>query len=337
MPVYLVDTNEYFFKSAFYHTLVKCFFASGNANLSTFRGEPANHEKIKGEVSTVSLFAEKEIVRVTEAYDFLKANITWFEHFLANADTEKDVATVILLEGDATKHKKSLKAINTIKKLDKKYDFIVKIPEIKDYNKAPWLIKHAKEKHGIGIRKAEAELIIENTGYELSRIDIEIEKIAMFIHPNKTVTRADINELTLFDRENTIYEMTDAVSERNINKALVYLDQLLITGTSPVWIILMIYRAIKKMLQGKLMLEQGASKETISRALRINMYFFGKFLRQVRYFSRKQLRTFMDAAEKVDSLLKSGGDKASRKRVLERFLFVLCNTDADSDVQLTVL
>lgn len=335
--VYLIDTSELFFREEFLHQLIIAFFADGPTNLTNYPGSKGAHKDIIQEVTGGSLFSARQLVRVTEAGTFLSANQAWFEDFISQVHDDPSPGTILMLEDDLGRYKGKAamrKPLKAIRALDKKYGFSVSVPAIKKYKVPAWLISRAKERYGISIRQSEAKLITENTGEDLMRIDMELDKMATYIHPRKSITREDINELILFDRENTIYELLDAVSERNTAITLQHLQQLLTTGTAPIRILYMVYWHIKKLLQGKQWAADGESPAFISRELNIPNYFMDKFLRQAGSFSRSQLSGLMQAVQQADRLSKSGADGG---RVLERLLLLVCSGSAEPGLALTAI
>ncbi len=304
--------------------------------MNSFRADDTPAEDIIQEVSSDSLFSAKQIVRVTSAFSFISRNIEWFTLYLSSL-TADSVETVFLLEDDSDSYKKT--AANTASKkkitaLDKKYGFRVTVPELKNYKVPDWAASRANEKYGIKLNKNHAKLVVDNTGYDLMRIDMELDKLATFVYPRKDITVDDINELTLFDRENTIFELLDSLSEQHTKRALKYLGKLLTTGSSPVTILYMIFWHMKKLIKAKIWQSKGKTTDYISRELNTPAYFMKKLLSQAQRFTEDQLRVIMAEVELSDRKSKSG---IKPERILEQLLLRLCAGETDRDYLSPVL
>jgi len=333
-PIYIIDSSELFFREEIFGALKERFCEDEEANVLSFNAAESRHGDIIDELTTESLFSPKQIIKVTEGFGFLSENTDWFSEYTAQQDALQELAFVLFVEDDFSAYPKT-KALGETKKLlnklDRKYDIFVKIPKVKKYKIPSWLVSRAAREYGITIGSNEAARIVENTGTELKRIDMELDKIATFILPRTLVESEDVEQLCLFNRENTIFEMLDAVSAGNISMSLIYMKQLLFTGTRPVHAVYMIFWHIKKLMTASLMMSRNISQKEILSATGTNAYFKKKFFDQVNRYRPEQLMSAMQLAQRADSLCKTGSDE---KRTLERLITILCTRGQDAATRL---
>ncbi|MFH1709425.1 MAG: DNA polymerase III subunit delta [Planctomycetota bacterium] len=323
--VYLVDTAELFFREEFRTVLATAFLGGGQGNQSTYGGRTPGREIIQ-EVTATSMFSPRQIVRVTEGMTFLGANLAWFAEYMEQVSGETAPATILLMEdalGSGRGQSDALRAaLKVVKDLDKAHGLVLDVPEVNKYKLSDWLVRRAREAHGVTLRSAEAGLIIDNTGMDLMRLDREMEKLATFILPRKEISHADVNALILFDRDNTIYELLDALGVRDADATLRHFRQLLLTDNkAKFFMVSSIYGHLKKLLRVRQGLAAGRPRAEIGGELRVPPYFQDKLFRQAAAFKPEELGGLMDAVTKADRMSKSGADA---ERVVERLLLIVC-------------
>lgn len=330
-PVYVIDSPELFFREELYHSLADRFLREDGADSLSCNGEESAPGDIINQLTTGSLFSTKKIIRVTSGFEFLCSAMDWFGEYVSACDSSRDIQNILFVEDDFSGYKKTktrAAALKQLKKLNTPYDFLITTPAVKKYKLPSWLVSHASSRYGIKLGRTEAALIIENTGTVLKRLDMELDKIATFILPRTRVSSDDINQLCLFNRENTIFEMLDAVSAGKISTSLKHMNQLLITGSSPINGVYMMYWHLKRLAQASLKAREGKTEKEIVSEIGLNAYFKKKFFAQVKRFTPGQLQSAILLSQKADTLCKTGGDP---ERALERLIIVLCTVNSEAE------
>jgi len=149
---------------------------------------------------------EKRVVIVKEAKEL--KNI---ERLIKYAENPAQTAIVVICYKYAT-----LKA--TQLKVAEKNSVIFRSEKMKDYNLSKWILSHVAN-YQFKMQPAVAELLAENIGVDLSRIDNEFKKLTIFLPPNSEIT-ADIVEKHIgISKEYNVFELKDALAARKIDKA----------------------------------------------------------------------------------------------------------------------
>lgn len=166
----------------------------------------------------------------------------------------------------------------------------------------PWILDRVGL-HGCKIDSAAAALLADFLGTDLGTIDSELEKLATYIGQRKSITADDVEAASLRDRGREIYDLTDAIGERNASEALVILDRLLEQSSHPSPILFSVSRHIRRLWAVKELLLNGLKPVDAVRKVGVN-YFIEKFLAQVNAFSLGDLRRSTHALTQCEARMK---------------------------------
>ncbi|MCL1850239.1 MAG: DNA polymerase III subunit delta [Bacteroidetes bacterium] len=149
---------------------------------------------------------EKRVVIVKEAKELKN-----MERLLKYAENPSPTAIVVICYKYATLKVTQLKAVE-------KNGVVFLSEKMKDYKLPAWIQTHVGN-YQFRIQPAVANLLAENIGVDLSRIDNELKKLTIFLPPNNEIT-ADIVEKHIgISKEYNVFELQNALAERKIDKA----------------------------------------------------------------------------------------------------------------------
>jgi DNA polymerase-3 subunit delta len=95
------------------------------------------------------------------------------------------------------------------------------------------------------------------TGFELRDSLQEIEKLVAYVGDRETIDRNDIDAVVEKTAEDSVFDLTSAIVEKDAGRALQTLGQLLDQGVNHILILTMIAREVRFLLQGHLLLASG--------------------------------------------------------------------------------
>jgi DNA polymerase-3 subunit delta len=95
------------------------------------------------------------------------------------------------------------------------------------------------------------------TGFELRRSLTEIEKLIFFVGDRPVIEEGDVAEVVGKTKEDSIFDLTAAISEKNQQAALLALKALLDQGLHHLMILTMIIREIRFLLHAKILVNTG--------------------------------------------------------------------------------
>jgi len=168
-----------------------------------------------------------------------------------------------------------------------------------------WIHRKARELGGNFITDAAARLA-EYIGNDTRRAMQEINKLLTYTGGDRPVTSNEVVLLTAQEQEGNIFDMTDALGERNGLKALEQLHILLETN-DVLELSGMINRQFRLLLQAREILDERKGEDQIREELNLHPYVAKKLTEQARHFSIEQLETIYRKLLKIDIDIKSGG------------------------------
>ncbi|MGB8169269.1 MAG: DNA polymerase III subunit delta [Chthoniobacteraceae bacterium] len=152
-----------------------------------------------------------------------------------------------------------------------------------DASKAGWeeeaaeLVDAMAREHGLSLTMEAAELFVLLTGGERRVIENELVKLDLYLGPERRkVAIDDVRLLVPLSRAGIVFEIGNAIAERDLSRALGLLDQLLFQGETPIGIM---YAAIIPTVRNLLVVKDLMTRHRLSKPAQ--PFFFGKTLERL--------------------------------------------------------
>jgi DNA polymerase-3 subunit delta len=171
---------------------------------------------------------------------------------------------------------------------------------------------------GAEIDRDAATLLAEILNSEPSRMRIEIEKLATYVEKGQRITSAEVEELVVAARKNTVWQLADMLAGRRRDSALEFLDNLLREGEEPIGLVGGITWVYRKLIEAR-DLPAGTSGFQAARALGMNPAAAETAVRQAHRIPKKDLLAGLVALAEADSQLKYSNPDP---RALMEFLII---------------
>jgi DNA polymerase-3 subunit delta len=176
-------------------------------------------------------------------------------------------------------------------------------PLVKGETLAKWVRARAKAAGGEFSREAADALAeVEDDPRALGN---EILKLLTYVGFERPVEIEDVQTLTPARAEAVIFDLVDAVGQRRGREAMRLMHTLLETD-EPLYVLTMIVRQYRLLLQAKEMLEARAPEGDISKALGLHPYPTGKVCAQTRNFTLAGLEGIYRRLLEYDLGIKTG-------------------------------
>lgn len=148
--------------------------------------------------------------------------------------------------------------------------------------------------------------LIEMSGTSLQELINEIRKLIEYVGENGTITEADVELLASKQMDSVIWELTDSLGAKQINKALEVLDNLIYQKQPYPVILSSLYNHFKKLYLCQVAVK--LNKDIVnSLNLRPNQTFLvSKYKKQISYFKGNDLRNILDELTDLDYNYKIG-------------------------------
>lgn len=96
--------------------------------------------------------------------------------------------------------------------------------------------------------QAAYNLLLEMTGVDLRVFAGNIEMLISYVGEHPTITDADVRAVLSRTKQDPIFELTGAVGDRQLGKAMLYLDSLLSAGFHPLQVLSALAKQIRKLV-----------------------------------------------------------------------------------------
>lgn len=153
---------------------------------------------------------------------------------------------------------------------------------------------------------AAARLLAECIGGDLVLGDTELAKLATYTDGARPITRDDVALLTPYSAEANIFQMVDALGQRNGKTALTLLRKLLDDGDEPLRLFAMITRQYRMIIQIREQLDGGQSVRGAAQVLGMKDFVADKVASQARQYRMEQLERILEVLLETDVAIKTG-------------------------------
>lgn len=168
-----------------------------------------------------------------------------------------------------------------------------------------WIVQRVRQRGG-NIDRAAATELAAYAGNDLRHVDQEIAKLVLYAGGERAIVVEDVRQLVSDARETSIFDLVDAVGRRKEDLALRLLHRLLDEGSAPTYLLAMITRQVRILLQIKTLLEQHLAQKDIAARIGQHPYVVQKGIGQAHNFTSVQLRRGFAQLFKVDLAIKTG-------------------------------
>ena len=184
-----------------------------------------------------------------------------------------------------------------------KQKFIFEAKELKGDNLIAWLIDIAR-KNGRQLSSENAQLLTEISGGNRSLLEDQLEKIFIYLGTIKVIDRSTIEALSASLKENTIFELQDALGRKDKEKSLRILYNLLDKGNEPSFIIAMLTKYFSGLsrvneMKGKI------PDDVAARIVGTHPFYYKNYKSAKEKFSDRDLFRSINAILNTDIILKT--------------------------------
>ncbi|MFQ5597300.1 MAG: DNA polymerase III subunit delta [Nitrospiria bacterium] len=325
-PCYLITGEETWLVEALLLRLAEKAIdpSTGAFNDHRFRGEEMDPNEVVSIANTYPVSSPRRMIIVRRAEGLKDERGVFLNYFSHPANT-----TLLVFISEKPDMRKKL--FTTLKRRAT----VIHCPRMIDRQLSGW-IHHEAEKRGIRLSQEGIWSLKEQIGNDLSSLQREIEKLALYATIEKTGSEDQIREvsdeilqMTIgCGRSHSIFELTRAVGEKDKEMALRLLHCLLEEGAHPLFILSMLTRQLRQMTIAGEMLAAGSSVAEVSKKIPMPPGLFKRFLQQLKKWRRDETRRGLMLSLSADSQLKGGG--ISPKIILDIMILDLCSANGSA-------
>jgi DNA polymerase-3 subunit delta len=174
----------------------------------------------------------------------------------------------------------------------------------KDSELPNWIREQAQAKGGT-IGHEAVTILAALVGSDLRLLDQEIEKLLLYAD-GREVTAEDVQVLVSRARETSIFDLVDCVGRREVDRALRLLHRMLDEEAAPLYLLTMLGRQIRILIQVSELRDQGLAANEIVSRLKLHPFVVKKGLEQAANFTMAQLEAAHRRVVETDWSIKVG-------------------------------
>ncbi len=169
-----------------------------------------------------------------------------------------------------------------------------------------WARSYAETAWGKRLRPDAAALLVDRCQHERILLRGELDKLACYAGGRREIGAADVLAVVSKTREESVFELLDAVGERQAGLALRLVREYGGRGEEPLALLGLLARRVRLTWQAKAMLAQGLAPGEIGRSLSVHPYVAEKTVRQARKLDEAYLMEALEAILEADLSIKGG-------------------------------
>lgn len=264
-----------------------------DGNIETFDSKNINPGEFETNLQTLPFLCEKRMIILQNIFsNEIQKRISEMLNKLP------DFCIIIFHEtGNADKRTSLFKTITKIGKVEE-------FPKLDPFQTSNWIIERSK-KINLNIDRNTATFLSQFAGSNLWKLSGELNKLKSFAE-NKPISQEDIKNLIRPSLSTSIFNFTDNLSQKNIQKSINILKELTDQGEELIMIFFMVVRQFRILIQIKSLISQGLNEQAITKNLKLHPFVVKKTYSQTRNYSLDKLKKIYQNLLQIDIDTKSG-------------------------------
>lgn len=294
--LYLLYGEEAYLRRQYRDNLKKALISETDTmNCSIYAGKDINANEVADIAGTMPFFAERRVIIIENSGWLKSGNEKMVELVKALPAT----TCMIFVEEEVDKRSKLYKAITA-----NGYAALCEMQDEATLKK--WIMGLLKKENKL-ITPDALNLLLDKTGTNMENIRREVEKLVCYKYYDEGITVTDVEELCIVQIQNQIFDMVEAVAQKNQKQALDLYYNLLALKEAPMKILALIARQFNMLLQVKEMKLKGYQESMIASQTGLNPYFLKKkYVPQAAQFKLPQLEEALRACVEAEENVKTG-------------------------------
>ena len=293
--IYLLHGEEDYLRKQYRDKLKEALIDDGDTmNNHYYEGKDTRVEEIIDLAETLPFFASRRVIVIENSGWFQKGGEKIAEYLPGIPDT----TYFVFVETQVDKRSKLYKAVG-------KQGRVSEFASQDEQTLKRWILGMLK-KEGKNITASDLQFLLERTGTQMANIKTEMEKLLCYTLEKTEITREDIEEICTKRVQNQIFDMINAIADREQKRALQLYYDLLTLKEPPMRILALIGRQFNLLLQVKELKKKGYSQQVIAEKTGLHGFVVGKYEKQAARFKSAELREALEACVEADENVKTG-------------------------------
>lgn len=293
--VYILYGEEAYLRSQYKDKLKNALLGEGDPmNLHYFEGKDIKSGEVIDLAETMPFFAERRVIILENSGLFAHGGEELAEYLSAPAET----AYFVFVEPTVDKRSKLYK---TATAKGRAIEFKAQDEAILKR----WILGFLK-KENKNITERDLELFLDKTGSDMANIRGELEKLLCYCMGRDVITAQDIEAVCTRQVSSQIFDMINAVADKNQKTAMTLYYDLLTLKEPPMRILFLITRQFNLLLQVKELKNKGLDANSIGEKVGLAGFIARKYVAQAAKFREDDLRRALTDCVESEEAVKTG-------------------------------
>lgn len=293
--IYLLYGEERYLRRQYRARLQKALCGDGDTmNTHIYEGKDVPVGEIIDLAETLPFLAERRVIFIDNSGLFKSGGEKMAEYLAEPNET----AFFVFNESEVDKRSKLFKTVQS-----KGYatEFAIQDEATLKRWIAGTLAKDEKK-----ITENTVQLLLTKTGTDMDNIQMELEKLVCYCMDREVITDADVEAVCTTRISSHIFDMINAIADKQQKRALDLYYDLLALKEPPMRILFLIARQCNMLMQAKEMKSRGYDNRIIGSKLGVPPFIAGKYLAQASRFSGATLRKAVQQCVETEEAVKTG-------------------------------
>lgn len=310
--VYLLTGPEEFLKEEEIRRIKSKLFNDKDAvfNYNVFYAKEADAQTILEVAKSLPFISSHRLLVVRDVDKLSPSNKELLLSYIRNPNSQ----TVLVLE---TSQENEAYFSNLVLK----YGKVIHFKKLRDDEVGHWVERRVNANRKRIETKA-IEAIVQNVGDDLRNLANAIDTLILYLGDRDLILEEDVQTLIGISSVSSIFELVDAIGQKDTQGALRVLSSLFNSGEKPPQILGLIAWHWRRLWQAKQFLSRGETKYGVGDKLGIRGYFLDKVFRQLSNFQLAELKEGFNYLLEIDVDIKMG--RLDPRLCLEMLVVRLC-------------
>lgn len=286
-------------------------------SMKDFNFERLSAREVKAEwiinsLNTAPMMAEHRVIVVDDLEALSKEDQEKLAGYFQNPNPQ----THLFLVGEKVDKRTAF-----FKALEKTAD-VVEFKPIYE-NQLPRFVMEEARRLSLTIDASAATLLASLVGRDLGSLVSELEKLALFVHPEKTIRERHVIDLVSAGLVDNIFQITNLIGSKKYAAAHALMTRMQEQGEAVVKVVALVINHFRKLLLAKSHLEKNpGDSQALPQILGVPSFFVKDYTGQIRLFSDDELKRIYQRLMDVSVQIRSTG--ASAETCFDAFLQRVC-------------
>jgi DNA polymerase III subunit delta len=269
----------------------------GPGALETFDAAAVSPEEVAAALATLTFGEGTRYLLVDGAGAWKASQLDPLEQVLG--DMTPHTVLVLVVRGKALKQ--------LVKAVEAAGGEVRECPAPKPWELPRWVGERGREL-GLQLDQETAKALVTVVGASQPRLERELEKIALALHPRTNVTLDDVKTLAAGDASPQAYELADSLVAGDLRATLDLAEELRTHDERPGRLVFPVVRRLREVHRAAALLERGLSEQQVGKALKAPPWLAKRTVAKAKKADRQTLERAVCAFADLEVELRGGGD-----------------------------